>query len=201
MRALLCSTCLSLMAQGPPAPKPSAVQALPEQPQPKPPSASSSPLKEVIRVDLPAEEVGTPEALAHALYAFISGLVGEKRDVDKIRSLFHLQARIMVVGRHPDKGFFLRPLELEAFLAFAVPQWEKTGFFERATGLSVQKQDGLAQVWSPYEIRLSSDGPVLYTGVNALQCSWDGKRWWITHLEFQSTATPALLSGTSESRK
>ncbi len=201
MRALLCLMCLSLVAQGPPTLNQSVIQALPELPLPKPSSASSSPLKEVIRVDLPAEEVGTPEALAQTLYAFISGPAGKKRDVDKIRSLFHLQARVMVVARHPEKGFFLRPLELEAFLAFAAPQWEKTGFFEQATGLSVQKQDGLAQVWSPYEIRLTTDGPVQYTGINALQCGWDGKRWWITHLEFQSTATQALLTGASESKK
>ena len=193
IRSLLFLSALSLTAQGPPPPKP-VPESLPA-PTGQP---SSSPLKEVVRVELSAEEAGTPEALTASLYAFVSGPQGQKRDMDKLRSLFQLQARILVVGRHPEKGLFLRPMELEAFLTFAAPQWEKSGFFERSTAVSVQKQDGIAQVWTPYEIRLAADGPVLYTGVNALQCAWDGKRWWITHLEFQSAPVPAL---TAEAKK
>ena len=188
-RLLLCLATCTLVAQGPP-PK------VTELPLPQPPR-TSSPIKEVVRVDLAPSEVGTPEALAASLYAFISGPAGTKRDVDRIRSLFHPQARLIITARHPDKGAFLRPMELEAFLTFAVPQWEK-GFFERSTSVSVQKYEGVAQVWSPYEIRLAADGPVLYTGVNALHCAWDNKRWWITHLEFQSTPTQALLGATGK---
>jgi hypothetical protein len=192
LRSLLCLTALSLMAQGPPpAKKPIETPTLPP--------LSSSPIKELVRADLDPAETGTPEALTAALYAFISGPKDQKRDIEKIRALFHLQARIMVAARHPEKGAFIRSLELEAFLAFAIPQWEK-GFFERSTAVGVQKQDGIAQVWSPYEIRLAADGPALYTGINALQCAWDGKRWWITHLEFQSLPT-AALQGTLEAPK
>lgn len=172
---------LTLAAQGPAPQAPTAPAG----------KASSNPMKELIRAELSASEVGTPEVLAASLYAFISGPAGQKRDIEKIRALFHPTARIMVAARHPEKGAFLRPLELEGFLAFALPQWEK-GFFERSTGQSVQKQEGVAQVWSSYEIRLVEAGPVLYTGINALQCGWDGKRWWITHLEFQSLPAPAL---------
>jgi hypothetical protein len=186
IRSLLCLTALSLLAQGPPPSKP-ALEA------PKQGLVSSNPLKEVVRADLGPAETGTPEALTASLYAFISGPKDQKRDIEKIRALFHPQARLMVAANHPERGAFLRPLELEAFLAFAIPQWEK-GFFERSTAVSVQKQDGLAQVWSPYEIRLAAEGPAMYTGINALQCAWDGKRWWITHLAFQSAPTAVLLA-------
>jgi len=185
IRSLLCLTALSLVAQGPPPSKqPMDTVTLPPQ--------SSNPIKELVRADLDPALTATPEALTAALYAFISGPKDQKRDVEKIRALFHLQGRIMVAAKHPEKGAFLRPMELEVFLGFALRQWEKTGFFERSTAVSVQKQDGVAQVWSPYEIRLVADGPVVYTGMNAIQCGWDGKRWWITHLEFQSTPTAAL---------
>lgn len=189
IRSLLCLTTWSLLAQGPPPAKPKGeIPALP--------AISSNPLKELVRADLSLAEVGTPEALTASLYAFISGPKDQKRDIEKIRALFHLQARLVVAARHPEKGAFIRPMELEAFLAFAIPQWEK-GFFERGTAVTVQKQDGLAQVWSPYEIRLVEDGPAMYTGINALQCAWDGKRWWITHLEFQSAPTPALAAASA----
>ena len=186
LRSLLCCTALSLLAQGPPPAKkdPKDLPTLPPR--------SSNPIKELVRADLSLAETGTPEALTAALYAFISGPKDQKRDIEKIRALFHLQARVMVAAKHPEKGAFLRPMDLEAFLAFALPQWEKTGFFERSTAVSVQKQEGVAQVWSPYEIRLAADGPVLYTGLNALQCGWDGKRWWITHLQFQSAPAAAV---------
>jgi hypothetical protein len=185
IRSLLCLTALSLLAQGPPPAKPKGeVPALPQ--------ISSSAIKELVRADLDPAVTATPQALTDSLYSFISGPKDEKRDIEKVRALFHLQARIVVAAKHPDKGAFFRAMELEAFLGFALPQWEKTGFYERSTAMSVQKQDGVAQVWSPYEIRLAADGQVMYTGINALQCAWDGKRWWITHLEFQSAPTAAL---------
>ena len=187
IRSLLCLTALTLAAQGPtPAKKPATDP-------PTLPPISSSPIKELVRADLSEAETGTPEGLTAALYAFISGSKEQKRDIEKIRALFHLQARLVVAAKHPEKGAFMRPMDLEAFLAFAIPQWQK-GFFEKGTATTVQKQDGIAQVWSPYEIRLEADGPVLYTGINALQCVFDGKRWWITHLAFQSTPTPALAA-------
>lgn len=142
-----------------------------------------------LRAELSAGEAATPEALTASLYAFISGPAGQKRDLAKIRALFHPTARVVVAGNHPEKGAFLRVIELEPFLAFAVPQWE-TGFFEQAAAApTVQRWQGLAQVWTPYAIRRSAGGAVEYTGVNALQCVWDGKRWWITHLAFQSAAS------------
>ncbi|MBK9795347.1 MAG: hypothetical protein IPP58_02410 [Holophagaceae bacterium] len=187
IRSLLCLTALSLVAQGPP-PAKKPVGELPTLPP-----MSSSPIKELVRAELSPAETGTPEALTAALYAFISGPKDQKRDIEKIRALFHLQARLTVAAKHPVQGAFMRPMDLEAFLAFAIPQWER-GFFEKGTAVSVQKQEGIAQVWSPYEIRLESAGPVLYTGINALQCVWDGKRWWIMHLAFQSAPTAALAA-------
>lgn len=194
--ALFCLSVLSLVTSGPRSSGP-APESRPAVPGPQVPN----PLREELRVELSAEEAGTPEALTASLYAFVSGPPGQKRNVDRIRSLFHPQARILVVGRHPEKGVFFRPMELEAFLTLAGPQWEKTGLFERGTSVSVQQQDGLAQVWTPYEIRLAADGPALYRGVNALQCAWDGKRWWIIHLEFQNTPTLAPAASPVEPKK
>lgn len=181
IRATLCLAALPILAQGPP-PKPAAAPTG---------QASSNPLKELVRADLASAQVGTPEALVNTLYTFISGPKDQKRELEKIRALFHLQARVVVAARHPEKGPFLRPMDLEAFLGFAVPQWERTGFFEQGTGTRVQAFEGMAQVWSPYEIRMAADGPVVFTGVNAVQCAFDGKRWWIMHLVFQSVAAPA----------
>lgn len=185
IRALLCLTTLSLLAQGPP-PAKKKVADLPTLPAP-----SSGGVKELVRAELSPAEIGTPEALAATFYAFISGPKGQKRDIERIRALFHVHARLAVAAKHPESGAFMRPMDLEAFLSFAIPQWEQ-GFWEKGTAVTVTKQEGLAQVWSPYEIRLASDGPAAYTGINAFQCVFDGKRWWIMHLAFQSAPTEAL---------
>ena len=178
IRALLCLVAMSLVAQEatPPKPAPEA---------PKLPPRSSSPIKELVRAELTPAETGTPEALVASLYAFISGPKDQKRDIEKIRALFHISARVLWAGQHPKEGAFFRMIELEAFLKFALPQWER-GFFEQSTAVTVQKWEGMAQVWTPFTIRSTADGGVEFTGVNALQCAWDGKRWWITHLEFQN---------------
>lgn len=193
-RFLLCFAATTLVAQGTPPPKP-APETL------KLPPMSSSPIKELVRADLDASEMGSPEALLNTLYRLVSGPKDQARDLEKIRALFHIQARIMVGAKHPEKGSFLRPIELEAFLAFALPQWQKTGFYEKGTAAPIiQIHEGIAQVWSPYEIKLAADGPVLYTGVNGLQCAFDGKRWWITHLQFQSAPTAALQTPTEDKK-
>ncbi|NWJ40369.1 MAG: hypothetical protein HXX12_05290 [Geothrix sp.] len=194
IRPLLCLTALSLLAQGPPPVKKPVAEL------PTAPPISSNPIKELVRADLGEAETGTPEALTASLYAFISGPKDQKRSIEKIRALFHLQARLAVAAKHPEKGAFMRPMDLEAFLAFAIPQWEK-GFYEKGTAVTVTKQEGIAQVWSPYEIRLEADGPALYTGTNALQCVFDGKRWWIMHLAFQSAPTEALAATLDAPRK
>lgn len=160
---------------------------------PKPPSGltTSTGLKELVRADLSLAEAGTPEALTASLYAFISGPAGQKRDIERIRALFHLSCRIVMAGKHPQTGPFFRPADLEAFLGWAIPQWEKTGILEQGGTPSVQRWEGMAQVWSPYTLRSAADGPVTFRGVNALQCAFDGKRWWITHLQFQNLPAEA----------
>lgn len=192
IRPLLCLIAMSLAAQEQTAPK-----STPE--APKLPPRSSSPIKELVRADLSPAETGTPEALTASLYTFISGPKDQKRDIEKIRALFHLSARVLWVGNHPKEGTFFRMIELEPFLKFALPQWEQ-GFFEQSTSVIVQKWEGMAQVWSPFTIRKTPEGPVEFTGVNALQCAWDGKRWWITHLEFQNQAAQAIPAAAPEAK-
>jgi len=99
IRPLFCVLTMSLTAQVSPAPK-----AIVETPQLPP--RSSSLIKALVRADLGPTEVGTPEALAASLYAFISGPKDQKRDIEKIRALFHLSARMLWVGNHPKEGAF-----------------------------------------------------------------------------------------------
>ena len=55
----------------------------------------------------------------------------------------------------------------------------EAGFFEREIKREVKKLGHSVHVWSTYESRKTSDGPVTARGINNIILSFDGKRYWI----------------------
>jgi hypothetical protein len=174
MRILLCSLFLSvgLNAQQTPMPKV------------EPPKMEASKI-EAPRATLNALEAGSLDAFMTSLYAFISGPVGQKRDVAKIRALFHPSCRFVVSGNDAEKKPRFLVLDVEAFLARAVPNWEQ-GFFEKETKRTTLQWGHMANVWTSYETRKTADGPVWMRGINNVQLQFDGNRWWVMALQFQA---------------
>jgi ketosteroid isomerase-like protein len=161
---------LILLAQAPaPAPKPA-----------EPPRAA-----------LTAAEAGSVEAIMTSLYGFISGPAGQKRDVAKVRALFHPDCRFIVTGNGP-KGPGFRVFTVEQFLERAVPQWEQ-GFYEQEAHRDVQRWGNMAAVWTRYESRHEAAGAPFMRGINSLQLQWDGARWWVMSIQFQNEDEAAKL--------
>ena len=137
------------------------------------------------RAELGAAEAGTVDALMKNLYGYISGPAGQKRDVPKIRALFHPECRFVITGNHPEKGAIVRTFSVEEFLQRAVPNWEK-GFFEQETKRETRAWGNMASIWTTYQSRHAADGEVVMRGINNLQLQWDGKRWWVMNIQFQN---------------
>jgi hypothetical protein len=110
------------------------------------------------------------------LYTLISGPEGKARDLGALRALLHPDAQHAFVHRGPDGTPLLRRFELEAFLQFTQPVWEK-GFYEQEVGRRVEVFGNLAHAFSTYEVRLKPEGPVVRRGINSFQFVHDGKRW------------------------
>lgn len=110
------------------------------------------------------------------LYALISGPEGKVRDVASLRAMLHADAQHAFVHAGPDGRPVLRRFELEAFLRFTQPIWEK-GFYEREVARRTEWFGHIAQVFSTYEVRLKADGPVVRRGINSFQFVHDGDRW------------------------
>lgn len=126
------------------------------------------------------EDVASPDAIVAAVYDVISGPAGQKRNWDRMRSLFAPGARLIPVGRNPDGRATMRVLTVEEYIAAAGPRLEEMGFFERELGRVEERFGGVLHRFSAYDSRRSPDDPQPFArGVNSFQLMFDGARWWI----------------------
>lgn len=140
-----------------------------------------------------AEEFATVEATVKAVYAVISGPAGQKRDWDRMRSLFAPEARMMAVGKTRAGEVRKHVLTVEDYIRLNAPILEERGFFEREIARRTETFGDIAHVFSTYESRWRADDAKPFArGVNSLQLWNDGKRWWVLTILWQdeSSTTP-----------
>src|SRR4029079_6035715 len=91
----------------------------------------------------PCEELRAINDTIRAVYDVISGPPGQKRDFDRMRTLFAPGATLKAIG---PKG--LRGGSLEDYIGRNAAILEKEGFTERELGRRVELWGGLATAWS-----------------------------------------------------
>jgi hypothetical protein len=116
-----------------------------------------------------------------AVYDVISGPAGQKRDWNRMRSLFTANARLMP---HGARG--LRSGSVEDYITSSGPFLEKEGFIEREVARRVEQYGDIAQVFSTYEARNRADGPVIMRGINSFQLVRHAGRWWVVSIMWQA---------------
>ncbi len=128
----------------------------------------------------PPSDVGSMDGILAALYDVISGPAGQKRDWDRMRSLFVPGARLIPTTRQPDGSFATRVLDVDGYIAASGPSLERNGFFEKEVSKQVEIFGHITHVFSTYESRRKADDPKPFArGINSIQLMNDGKRWWI----------------------
>src|SRR6187399_1402061 len=80
------------------------------------------------------EDVSSIDNIMKAVYDVISGPAGQKRDWNRMRSLFLPGARLIPTGRVQDGKSGARVWTLEEYISNAGPRLEGSGFFEREMG-------------------------------------------------------------------
>ena len=138
---------------------------------------------------IPADpkDVSSIDAIIAALYDVISGPAGQKRNWDRMRTLFIPEARMMPTGKRPDGSYARRVLSVEDYINSSGPQLEKNGFFEREIGRKTDQFGNIVQVFSTYDSkRALADEKPFMRGINSIQLWNDGKRWWIVNIFWQS---------------
>jgi hypothetical protein len=134
-----------------------------------------------------AKDVSSPEAIVAAVYDVISGPAGQKRNWDRMRTLFVPDARMIPTGKKPTGESTKRTLTVEEYITNSGPFLEKDGFFEMEIGRKTEQFGNIAHVFSTYESkRTLADEKPFMRGINSFQLWYDGKRWWVITIRWQS---------------
>jgi hypothetical protein len=137
-----------------------------------------------------SQDVESIESIIAAVYAAISGPKGT-RDWDRLRSLFHPAARLIpsvVSPQDKEKGMIsTRVFTIDEFIKVIEPRVKVEGFFEQEIARRVERFGAVAHVFSTYESRHSLDDPKPFVrGINSIQLAFDGKRWWVVTILWDS---------------
>jgi len=152
-----------------------------------------------------ASDVVSIDGIIAAVYDVISGPAGQKRDWERMRSLFAPGARLMPTsparpaGTAPDapltgsEAHATQVLDVDGFIARSSKYLEEQGFFEGESARRVETYGHITHVWSTYESRHKADDPKPFArGINSIQLMNDGTRWWVVSIfwENESPRTP-----------
>lgn len=150
------------------------------QPPAAPPAAAQAPAAR------PAD-VASIDAIIAALYDVISGPAGQKRDWDRMRSLFAPGGRLIPTGRTPDGAGRLRSWTVDEYIANAGTSLERDGFFEREIGRRQERFGNVVHAFSAYDSkRTPSDAQPFARGINSIQLWNDGSRWWVVTVYWEA---------------
>lgn len=128
-------------------------------------------------------DVASADAIVKALYDVISGPAGQKRDWDRMRSLFVPTAHLTVVSGRPDGSTAHHAFTVEQYIERNGPFLETNGFFEQEVARKTEAYAGITHVFSTYESRKSKDDEKPFArGINSIQLLLDGGRWWIVNV-------------------
>jgi hypothetical protein len=126
-----------------------------------------------------AADLAAIDQAIHGVYEVISGPPGQKRDFDRMRTLFAPGATLKAIG---PKG--LRGGSLEDYISRNAEILEKEGFTERELGRRVELWGGLATAWSAYDGR-TANGSFHERGINSFQLVKIDGKWRVASILWQ----------------
>ena len=143
-----------------------------------------------------AKDVESVDAIIGALYNVISGPAGEKRNWDRMRTLFIPEGKLMATGKRQDGTMGKRVMTPEDYISSSGPFLEKEGFFEREIGRKTDQYGSVVHVFSTYDSKkkLEDEKPFM-RGINSIQLWNDGKRWWIVSVFWQAETPDNPIPG------
>ena len=132
---------------------------------------------------VPKSDLAGIDAAIRGVYEVISGPPGQKRDFDRMRSLFAPGATLKAIG---PKG--LRGGTLDDYISRNKDVLEQKGFTERELGRRTEVWGGLATAWSAYD-GWTADGSFHERGINSFQLVKVDGKWLVASILWQE-ATP-----------
>ncbi len=121
----------------------------------------------------------TIDTTLRTLYAVISGPAGQPRDWALYRSLFLPDAHSILAVAKQGEAPRARVLDVEGYIRRTDPYFQTNDFWEVETDRKTETFGNIAHVLSFYESRREEHGEPFTRGVNSIQLFYDGTRWWI----------------------
>lgn len=128
-----------------------------------------------------SEDVATLDGIIKAYYEVISGDAGQPRQWARDRTLYIPDLRFVAMAVDKQGRPVAHITSHQQYVDQTDPSVQRTGFFEKEIHRVTDRFGNIAHVFSTYESRLKSDGPVIARGINSIELFWDGKRWWIAN--------------------
>ena len=144
-------------------------------------------------------DVASIDSLITALYATISGPQGEPRQWDRFYSLVHPEARLMPTRCPADGACTVQVLTPQEYRAMAEPFLVREGFHEYELARTTERFGHVAHAFSSYESFRRGESEPFARGINSIQLFWDGTRWWVMSILWDSerpdNPLPADMTG------
>ena len=142
----------------------------------------------IAALSLPAPALAqeTPGEAVEALYAVISGPVGEVRDWDRFRAMFLEGAQMTVLAPTPEGEERVVTLSIEDYVSRNAERLSEMGFTEAETRRQTHVYGGLATILSAYEATRADTGETIATGVNTIVLARQEGVWKVASLAWRS---------------
>lgn len=131
-------------------------------------------------------DVATIDSIITTLYAVISGPVGQPRQWDRFFTLMHPQARLIPTGCDSAGTCRARIMTPAEYRERADSLLVALGFSEKELKRKTERYGAVAQSFSAYESYRRGETKPFARGINSIQLFWDGTRWWIMNIFWDS---------------
>jgi hypothetical protein len=131
-------------------------------------------------------DVASIDSILTALYATISGPAGRPRQWDRFFSLFHPQARLIPSRCPPSAPCSALVMSPAEYRQRADSILVTEGFNERELARRTERYGAIAQTFSSYASFRRGEATPFARGINSIQLFWDGQRWWIMTIFWDS---------------
>jgi hypothetical protein len=137
----------------------------------------------------PAEAACPPSTTLEELTKALDDAISGPRDKDRacLRNLLLPGARLTPIRKQAE-GFAPRILTLDDWIN-AVRGQGGAPFYEKQVKVKSETYGHFAHLWSTYEIRSTPDSKPDVIGVNSVQAVFDGLRWRVLSILWESNAT------------
>jgi hypothetical protein len=147
-------------------------------------SSARKPHLRVARIAPRAADVSTLDGIIAAFYEVISGPAGSPRQWSRDRTLYIPEIKFVAVEDRKGKPT-AHVVSHQEYVDESNDSMVRVGFFEREIHRVTQSFGNIAHVFSTYESRQATDGPLIARGINSIELYFDGARWWITAAQWQ----------------